>query len=280
MQQRLACGIPSVSEYKVLIDSDEYKMIERFSDEFLTANKIILKGYSQRWVKDPLHQWSRQWEYPFILSNLNPIAKNLRAARILDAGSGVTFLPFYIKKYYQSSEVYCVDNDDSLEDIYHRINSLSDNNVIYSCCDIRELPYENNWFDVVYCISVLEHTDNYVEIIDEFKRILRYGGKLLITFDVSLDGTRDISVEKSGHLLKSLITRFDVDSTTTLDIESYVTRPDIFTTLSAKDIDSRLLPWKLPSIVYQLKALITNAKFISWPPQLSVFCLVLTKTEK
>jgi len=139
------------------------------------------------------------------------------------------------------------------------------------------LPYERDWFDAIYCISVLEHTSNYSEIIDEFRRILRPGGKLVITFDISLDGTRDVSVENAEGLINSLIDKFISDEGFSPDWKSQLDLTDLFTTLVAKDMDPRLLPWKLPSLFYKLRSILAGKRLNTWPPPLTVFCLTLAK---
>jgi len=277
MRNSLLDGIPKESDYRLLLESKEFKDLERLSNHFLSVNKKNLEGYAKKWVEDPLHQWSRQWEYPFVFSRIQPILETKGTAKILDAGSGVTFFPYYIKSQYDYADIYCNDYDTSLEGIFHRINANGDNKIKFSCSDLRELRYENGIFDVIYCISVLEHTDDYVEIIEGFNRILKPSGRLIITFDISLDGKHDISVEKGTALLKSLTEQFDYDKDISLDIRSYVSMPGIFTTLTANNINANLLPWKYPTLIYRIRSLIAGKGFCSWPPPLTVFCLGLTK---
>ena len=54
----------------------------------------------------------------------------------------------------------------------------------YNCdChqDIHEMSFEDSYFDAVLCIEVLEHVTNPFKAISEIKRVLRSGGKLLLT---------------------------------------------------------------------------------------------------
>ena len=74
--------------------------------------------------------------------------------------------------------------------------------------DMHALPYEAGRFDVVYCISVLEHTRDYRTILDEFRRVLRPGGRFLLTFDVSVDGRSDIPRPGAADLLRAIEERF------------------------------------------------------------------------
>jgi len=46
--------------------------------------------------------------------------------------------------------------------------------------DITRLPYEENEFDVVLCLDVLEHTEDDIQAIKEIKRIAKPGGLIII----------------------------------------------------------------------------------------------------
>src|SRR5262245_56761239 len=68
------------------------------------------RGY--RWPRDPLHQWSRCWEYPFAYHHLQAFRARLPADAqplALDVGSGVTFFPFAAAEL--GYRVLCTDID-------------------------------------------------------------------------------------------------------------------------------------------------------------------------
>ena len=279
MKKYLRSGIPSKVEYKLLLESAEFHEMEMFSTQFLANHRSVLARFAKKWVSDPLHQWSRQWEYPFVFGRIESSLTNTGKPRILDAGSGVTFFPYYLKQKINSAEVYCCDSDESLEAIYRVINGSVQSGVEFTRADMRKLPFQDDWFDAVYCISVLEHTDNYEEIIDDFHRVLTPGGKLIVTFDISLDGTRDISIERAAKLIDALNKKFDSDDPTDDALKTDLSNPDIFTTLSAREIDANLLPWKYPAIIYRVRAMMTGKTIGNWPPLLSAYCLSLTKSR-
>lgn len=275
----LQSGIPKEKDYRSLLKSDRFKMMEDFSNLFINKNRYILRSYSKKWVSDPLHQWSRQWEYPFVLNYLEIMFANEKPVKVLDAGSGITFFPYYIKSKNRLANVYCVDYDASLRDIYQGINENSkDVQIDFCAANLMKIPYEDNFFDAVYCISVLEHTNAYEEILVEFNRILRPGGSLIITFDISLDGKHDISVEKAEALLELIKARYTYNEQNLHNIKSVILNDDIFTTLSAQKMNPGLLPWKLPAFLYKIKSFLVNRQFGSWPPPLTVYCSVWTKS--
>jgi SAM-dependent methyltransferase len=279
MRNLLPDCLPSERDYRAVLESAEFRDMGVFSERFLGSNADALRGYAKRWGRDPLHQWSRQWEYPFVFSRLGMDSGQDRRATILDAGSGVTFFPYYIREKYESVDVRCCDSDARLKEIYEKINSRSAHRVEFSRADIRNIPCEDGSCDAVYCISVLEHTDRFEDIIGEFHRIIRPGGRLIVTFDVSLDGTRDISPSQGARLIEALLEKFDSPERIDRNLSEQAATPGIFTTVSAGRMDENLLPWTYPAILYRLKSLMTGKGFGPWPPVLTVFCLGLTKSS-
>lgn len=277
MKMHLVGGVPSEADYISLIASDGFREMEIFSDGFLLKHRATLRRYARKWVGDPLHQWSRQWEYPFVFSCLESGLTNIANPRVLDAGSGLTFFPFYVKQKIESAKVNCCDSDESLAAIYRAINDGAQNGVEFSRADMRKTPYENVSFDAIYCISVLEHTNNYQEIIDDFHRILKPGGTLIVTFDISLDGTRDISPADAAKLIEVLNQKFGSGGGQGEQLKKELSIPGVFTTASAKKINAQLLPWKYPEFFYRIKALMAGKEHRGWPPLLSAYCWSSTK---
>ena len=80
--------------------------------------------------------------------------------------------------------------------------------------DITNLPLEAGYADVVFCSEVLEHVADYQTALKEIYRILKTGGKLILTVPVHAKywGSDDRFV---GH-----ITRFELDSFTKLLAEA------------------------------------------------------------
>ncbi len=48
-------------------------------------------------------------------------------------------------------------------------------------CDIASIPVDDNSFDYVLCTEVLEHVKNPIDVINEFGRIVKRGGGLILT---------------------------------------------------------------------------------------------------
>jgi 2-polyprenyl-3-methyl-5-hydroxy-6-metoxy-1,4-benzoquinol methylase len=245
-------GLVTIAHYKSLLNSELLRDMERFSNDFVERHQDVLRKYSRKWVADPLHQWSRQWEYPFVYSQIRGYAASRKSEplRVLDAGSGITFFPYYLKKMVTGSDVTCCDVDSELSEMFERINERNGGKVDFVVRDIKSTGLESGSIDIIYCISVLEHTTACGEIVEEFVRLLKGGGQLVVTFDISLDGRADISVERLPDLVAALQARLvptDGGSMQVLADEEKLFGADIVTTTFFAD-DRRLLPWRYPFV--------------------------------
>lgn len=271
---KISFGFPKVSDYLKLLTDDLFIQIELFSNNFLKINNRALKNYHL--VKDPLHHWSRQWEYPFCYSRIEEYTKNVdykrRRVNILDAGSGCTFFPYYLNHKFPNTKVYCCDMDTRLTKFFLNVNKSMNKNINFKICDLRNTGYEDSFFDIVYCISVLEHTTDYGLIIKEFKRILKPDGLLIITFDISIDNRKSIPVSAAQDLLQKLNKDFQMlEFHGKIELPRLLREADILTTDYFRKFNKKLLPWELSwkTVIYKLMRLeIPKKPFWS----LTVFC--------
>lgn len=274
-------GFPPLSVYETIKSDITYNKMERFSDEFLRKNANVLKFYSNKWVVDPFHTWSRIWEYIFVYEKLREMAgfHNSENLNILDAGSGLTFFPHFIVNQCPNISIQCCDYDPKLETEAKKLVVQRPDSISYSKQDISKVSYENATFDAIYCISVLEHCDEYDNIIGGFARILKPGGRLILTVDISLDGKSEISREQARHLIENMKKWFDPDN----DYESIINTCDeskILTTKYIHTVNPSLLPWKPPSWYQSLRHFITHGRLLKEQfPYLTCFCMSFTLRE-
>jgi 2-polyprenyl-3-methyl-5-hydroxy-6-metoxy-1,4-benzoquinol methylase len=245
----LSSGVPSLADYDRLLATDLFRQLRTAADRFLDEHGDLLAPYRRRWVSDPLHQWSRQWEYPYAWERVASLARGQRERmRVLDAGSGITFFP-YTMNASLGVEVVCVDGDDSLGAIHHVLRERTGASVKFVSADLRRLPQPDNYFDVIYCLSVLEHTRGYPEILLELRRVLRPGGTLVVSFDLSLDGDSDIPLDIAAQLTETLTNVFpsgDMPDSKSLPVTARAR--EALTTLTIAERDRTLLPWPHPLV--------------------------------
>ena len=243
---KLLSGLPSTDVWRVLRAGEPFRGMEAFSDSFLATHRKHLKAYAQKWVADPLHQWSRIWEYLFVLERLEAWRAEAvpGQVRILDAGSGITFFPYYVAQRLGGCRLTCCDSDSGLSGIFHQVNAAMPVPAEFCSADVQRLPFADASFDALYCVSVLEHMDRPDEVVDEFARVLTPNGVLLVTFDISLDGKADVPLAGAQRLRERLRRRFSGDAGETGDLAAMCRQSDVLTTAFVGNEEPDLLPWR------------------------------------
>lgn len=267
-------GLVDTDQYEKLTQSDFFKNIEQYSDSFIAKVGPMIQSYNIRWVADPFHQWSRQWEYPYIISRLEGAKKD---ARIVDLGAGVSFLPYYLKEKLGLKNILAVDYDKSLDNLYDKVNSTVKETIEFQDGDMRNLSsIQDASADVVYSVSVLEHTDSYPTVLKEIHRILKPGGSLSLTFDISLDGLDDIPLERAKHLVESIEEVFGTKLK--LDLEKGLKKSGLVTSGLIAKRDKALMPWQYPALNV-IKHLIKHGKPGSMYKNLTFCCVTVNKAK-
>lgn len=73
---------------------------------------------------------------------------------------------------------------DPLIDEYRKLGyPLEQYGVEFQAAGSEQMPYEDNFFDVVLCVNALDHVDNLQQALREIARVLKPGGKLLGQFN-------------------------------------------------------------------------------------------------
>lgn len=129
---------------------------------------------------------SKRWEYPWALSR----AQLAPDSRVLDAGCGASIFPVYLAE--QGHAVSAVD--------LHPPHGLAEAHglpVEYFTSGITALPFADESFDAVFCISVIEHMGHAgtVAALRELRRVARPGARLLITTDYYEDADAEVWYE-------------------------------------------------------------------------------------
>jgi len=66
-------------------------------------------------------------------------------------------------------------------DIEPRITSLKIDNCDFRICDVKKLPFENDYFDAIFALSTLEHVPDLDSAIKEISRILKPNGLVIMS---------------------------------------------------------------------------------------------------
>jgi len=101
------------------------------------------------------------------------IRKYEASGKLLDVGCGPGFFLAYAEKHY---DVHGIDiSEYALKEARQRARKAK-----LSVGDATDLDCKNDYFDIVTCFDLLEHLPNPGLALQEFRRILRDGGILII----------------------------------------------------------------------------------------------------
>ena len=104
-------GLAALSDLQSPQHRDLFAQLEKEQDAFLERQSGVWSD-DYRWPRDPLHTWSRIWEYPYVYYHLKKQAEALgpdRDFKVADLGSAVTFFPFSVAEL--GCRVHCLDID-------------------------------------------------------------------------------------------------------------------------------------------------------------------------
>ncbi|CFW97590.1 S-adenosyl-L-methionine-dependent methyltransferase-like [Syntrophomonas zehnderi OL-4] len=161
-----------------------------------------------------LQNFSSGGEYSF-LKYVYPHVQKMQG-RVLDAGCGAGFATLIMSQYM---DVYSVDAcrarleramalsnmmNNGHKDVFPQLIKLIEeelglmevycefplaDELLHGCAtpaafshgSIDSLPFENDFFDMINCLDVIEHTYNPAAIVAEFSRVLKPGGRVFVT---------------------------------------------------------------------------------------------------
>lgn len=142
----------------------------------------------------------RKWEYGMMLQSCPPFQDK----QVLDVGSGPSMLPLFLAKR-KGAQVTVLDLPKPFTIEFEEMSRrLLNDNVILRSGDMRNMPFEDNSFDFVISVSVIEHLshspdhksffpkDVFVEetrkTLTEMYRVLKPGGWIYLTTDAYIPG--------------------------------------------------------------------------------------------
>lgn len=109
---------------------------------------------------------------PFLVTHAN------REKTFLDAGAGRGPYTYIAKDLYKKT--YCFEFDEHELDAARK-NIKEHENIIFKQVDLTDIPLESQSIDIAICSEVLEHIPDIQKAVNELYRVLKPGGKILIS---------------------------------------------------------------------------------------------------
>ncbi len=125
----------------------------------------------------------KNWDLAQIARLLAHQKKNVR---ILDMGCGGSNVLRYCHRN-KFANVYGIDLTINFQDRWQQLMYFKNNRfrIPYhlSTQSVTQTTFENNFFDILICLSVIEHNVNLEQFFIECSRLLKKGGKLYLSTD-------------------------------------------------------------------------------------------------
>lgn len=135
-----------------------------------SATPDYTMGYSDEILKTQLRATAEN-NAAFLLPHLSP------GLRLLDFGCGPGTISVGLARAVAPGEMHGVDMDASMIELARSVaNSQSQDNAIFHVGDVTDLKFEDNFFDVAHCRSVLMHVPDTAAVLSEVRRVLKPGG--------------------------------------------------------------------------------------------------------
>jgi len=279
----LSSGIPTKKEYQRLQSEPFFQELLKYSRNFerwCQAKSKSTKNYSSKWVKDPFLQWSRRWEYVYVAQQvLRWATTQPTPLTVIDAGSGYTFFPFYLLQANPGLDVDCYDTDPTAGQALQEASEILGLSPGFRIEDLEGLQQDDNTADIVYSISVIEHTSNPYKVIDEINRILKPGGIFVCTFDISFEAGSPMHVRHVEKLLAHINNVLcPLSDWEHIEFGALPTDNRIVTTGWIAETKASTLPWRHPLLVWLYDLLRGRPRRTLYRP-MTYFCGTFMKKQ-
>ncbi len=106
-----------------------------------------------------------------------------KTANLLEIGCGVGAQTKHILRHWPHLYIHCIDIniDPLLSAADYLRDEIAGDQVSVTAADAENLPYEDNTFDAALTIWMLEHAQSPEKIFSEMHRVLKTGGRILLT---------------------------------------------------------------------------------------------------
>lgn len=182
---------PIVDDVIILLDTSQYpaSFKIRSNKQHTFKDKVADKPshfaediqftFGEEWQKFPeiLPEHKQEFLQYFDLADLSA----MRNYTICDLGCGIGRWSFFLRD--KCRQLILVDFSDAI--FVARHNLANSNNILFFMCDLKTLPFRNDFADFLFCIGVLHHLPT--PALDEVRRLQKYSPKLLIYLYYALD---------------------------------------------------------------------------------------------
>jgi len=155
--------------------------LAKLADEKLANYKSKTKGKTQKvydslWKKFDIDNYLKEAKEIILERFLNSEFdfSTLKNKVLLDLGSGSGRYTIALALLSEAKKVYGVDlGEESIKRGKEIAKKAGVSNIEFKVADVLKLPFEDNFFDFIFCNGVLHHTDDMEKGIKELFRVLK-----------------------------------------------------------------------------------------------------------
>ncbi len=175
-----------------MISPEHMELIRRFASLHTLSPRCfqlvmdpVTYGLREQHGNSALH-WSRVFEWPWALlsADLSPDHE------VLDIGG--SYAVFQYAAAMKCKQLINLDPDkkalESAQEMAQRMQITNIETVVGDATDLSMYPGDSGYFDRVFCVSVMEHIPDWRKCLSELFRVLKPGGKLILTMDIKMAG--------------------------------------------------------------------------------------------
>ena len=126
-------------------------------------------------VNNPVRAYVQEkYEFPILMNMIT--SKSFDS--VLEIGCGNGNGTKLIKKYFHPLHITAIDLDEKMIQIAQR--TIHDETTTFQIMDASKLDFPNESFDAIFDFGIIHHIPNWKECIEELRRVLKEGGKLIL----------------------------------------------------------------------------------------------------
>ena len=150
------------------------KSIPRFVDD-----KNYAISFGKQWNTFQQTQLDSFTGSPISLNRLETALQtsiqDLNGIKVLEAGSGAGRFTEILAR--SNSEIYTFDISNAIEANWKNNNKF--NNLTFFQANIEDIPFKDNFFDLIICLGVIQHTRSSEKTIKELHRVVKPNGRIV-----------------------------------------------------------------------------------------------------
>lgn len=160
----------------MMVSKNEAKRLEMNEAENIAATK---KGFEASFKEGKLYD--RQTQDTEHLERIIEVLHIQTNDTILDLGTGTGYVSFEIAKRYKNANVIGLDIvEKALQSNRNKAEKQNLNNIKFVSYNGTDLPFEDNFFDLIVTRYALHHFPKIEYTFKELARVIKTGGKLVI----------------------------------------------------------------------------------------------------